>query len=112
MARLDESDKLKQMLGGAFCKFLGARKCFQKLAFYNADPVCQKSSAALGRPERSSTILGTLGRSWEVSGPLGRSWSGLGAVLGRSWRGLWALLGGPGASWARLELVLARLVRS
>ena len=64
---------------------------------------------SLGVPGRSSTILGTLGRSWAVSGRLGRSWSGLGAVLGRSWRGLGALLGGLGASWERLEPVLARL---
>ena len=64
---------------------------------------------SLGAPGRSTTILGTLGRSWAVSGRLGRSWSGLGAVLGRSWHGLGTLLGGLGASWERLEPVLARL---
>ena len=32
-----------------FSTMISKRKCFQKLAFYNADPFCQKSSAALGR---------------------------------------------------------------
>ena len=72
---------------------------------------------------KRSGYLGDLWTTWRTSKKLmyfyvffkrswafwGRSWSGLGAVLGRSWRGLWALLGGLGASWERLEPVLARL---
>ena len=55
---------------------------------------------------KNDVFLHVFKRSWAF---LERSWSGLGAVFELSWRGLESLLDGLGASWERLEPVLARL---